>query len=201
MPLQFTVELEAAWSVGAVLIDKEGKPIEGAKVFSGIEFKKRAGDHRQIAYGTDLKSDAEGRWRFHCVPVSKTQIFVQINHPDHMALNRSLSRADFGLERGREPTAKIVLEPGLTVSGRVTDEAGRPIAGAWCAPSSTSIRAGNNGCRRNLSTDGLRRATGPDRGFLHGPGIGRKRRANQACNGTCQLPDEPWQNRDCPRAR
>ncbi len=157
VPLQFTVELEAAWSVGAVLIDKEGKPIEGAKVFSGIEFKKRAGDHRQIAYGTDLKSDAEGRWRFHCVPVSKTQIFVQINHPDHMALNRSLSRADFGLERGREPTAKIVLEPGLTVSGRVTDEAGRPIAGAL-------VRTKLNVDSRQATTgaDGTYRLTGCD---------------------------------------
>ena len=92
VPSQFTAELEAAWSVGGILVNQEGKPIEGAKIFSGIEFKKRAGDQRQMAYGTDLKSDAEGRWRFHCVPVSKTQFFVQINHPDHRPLNRSLWR-------------------------------------------------------------------------------------------------------------
>ena len=200
VPSQFTAALEAAWSVGAILVDKDGKTVEGAKVFAGIEFKKRAGDHRQVAYGTDLKSDAEGQWRFHCVPVSKSEIFVQINHPDHMPLNRSLSRANFGLEPGREPTARIVLEPGLTVVGRVTNEASRPIAGALVAPSSTSIRVR----RQRGPTEPIDcpvAANGPDRGFRPGPGIGRQRRANRARHGARRLPDETRPDCERPRAR
>src|SRR5205823_2559787 len=33
-------------------------------------------------------------------------------------------------ERGQEPVGKVVLNRGLTVIGKVTDEAGKPIAGA-----------------------------------------------------------------------
>src|SRR5206468_1173746 len=45
-------------------------------------------------------------------------------------LRRPLTRAEFGLERGREAAARIVLDRGLAVTGRVTDEVGNPIAGA-----------------------------------------------------------------------
>ncbi len=43
---------------------------------------------------------------------------------------KPIPRAEFGIERGRQPAAKIVRDRGLTVTGKVTDEAGKPIAGA-----------------------------------------------------------------------
>jgi hypothetical protein len=41
-----------------------------------------------------------------------------------------LTRSEFGIELGQEPVNKIVLNRGLTVVGKITDETGNPIVGA-----------------------------------------------------------------------
>ena len=130
IPPQFTAELEAGWSVGGIVVDAEGKPVEGAMVRPSIEFKKRPGDVRQFVTGTQIKTDAAGQWRFDSVPASMGEVFAEINHPDFSPVRRPLTRAEFGLEPGREPAGKVALDRGRTVIGKVTDEEGRPIVGA-----------------------------------------------------------------------
>jgi beta-lactamase regulating signal transducer with metallopeptidase domain/uncharacterized GH25 family protein len=130
IPSRFTAELEAAWSVGGIIVNAEGKPVEGVTVGPGIEFKKRPGDHRQMRGGTGQKTDAAGRWHFDSVPASMREVFVEINHPGFSPVRRPLTRAEFGIERGQQPVGRIVLNRGLTVTGKVTDVAGKPIAGA-----------------------------------------------------------------------
>ena len=120
IPLRFTAELEAGWSVGGIVVDAEGKPIEGAKVHPSIEFKKRPGDLQQLGVGTQIKTGAQGRWRFDSVPESMAEVYVEIDHPGFKPISRSLTRGEFRIDRGREPSGKIVLDRGLTVTGRVT---------------------------------------------------------------------------------
>ena len=50
--------------------------------------------------------------------------------PELSAGATAIDAQEFGIERGRQPAAKIVLDRGLTVTGKVTDEAGKPIVGA-----------------------------------------------------------------------
>ncbi len=130
IPRAFTAALEAGWSVGGIIVDPEGKPVEGVTVAPHIEFKKRPGDLRQLASGTRLKTDAAGKWRFDSVPVSMSEVFVGIDHPHFKSADRARGRGGFGIERGREPEARIFLDRGLTVTGRVTDDSGKPIVGA-----------------------------------------------------------------------
>jgi hypothetical protein len=130
IPPRFTAELEAAWSVGGIIVDPAGKAVEGATVVPSVEFKKRPGETRQLAIGTNLKTDAAGEWHFDSVPVSMSELYVGIDHPSFKPLSRSLTRRGFGIERGQKPTAKIVLDRGLTVFGKVTDDTGKPIVGA-----------------------------------------------------------------------
>lgn len=130
IPTHFTAELDAGWSVGGIIVDAAGKPVEGATVHPSIEYKKRPGDYQQLGIGSALKTDAAGKWRFDSVPVAMGEVHVAIDHPNFGAVRRPLSRGEFGLERGREPASKVVMEPGLSVTGRVTDEAGAPIVGA-----------------------------------------------------------------------
>jgi beta-lactamase regulating signal transducer with metallopeptidase domain len=130
IPARFTAELEAAWSVGGTVLGDTGKPVEGANVTPSIEFKKRPGDAQQLAVGTRLKTNAAGKWRFDSVPASMAELFVNINHANFKPVARQLTRGAFGIQRGQEPTAKISLERGLTVVGKVMDEAGKPIVGA-----------------------------------------------------------------------
>jgi uncharacterized GH25 family protein len=130
IPRRFTAELEAGWSVGGIVVDPEGKPIRGAKIHPSIEFKKKPGDHQQLAIGDTLVTDANGKWRFDSVPVSLGSVSLSIDHPDFKPGYQELGRAGFGLANGAEPTGKLVMDRGLTVTGKVTDEDGKPIAGA-----------------------------------------------------------------------
>ncbi len=130
IPPSFTAQLDAGWSVGGIVVDAQHKPIAGVKVTPSIEFKKRPGDHSQLGTGDVVTTDAGGKWRFDSVPGSKSEVSVDINHPDFKGVQRELARGKFRIERGHEPVTEIVLERGLTVVGKVTDQAGQPISGA-----------------------------------------------------------------------
>lgn len=128
IPASFTAELEAGWSVGGIVVDSDGKPVEGVKVHPSIEFKKPPGDESQLGLGTKLSTDAAGAWRFDSVPASMGEVHVTINHPEFKAARERLARGEFGIALDAKPQATIVLDRGLSVVGRVTDEAGVPIA-------------------------------------------------------------------------
>ncbi|QDV38849.1 M56 family metallopeptidase [Tautonia plasticadhaerens] len=130
IPGEFVAELDEGWAVGGVVVDPEGEPIEGVEVHPSIEYKKRPGDTGQLAIGTRIRTDAEGRWRFESVPASMGDVFVSLDHPDYAPLRLSLPRDGFGVARGEAPDSRIELRRGLTVTGTVTDDSGEPIAGA-----------------------------------------------------------------------
>ncbi len=130
IPARFTAELDRAWSVGGIIVDPEGKPIQGVKVGPSIEFKRRPGDDRQIYAGGSATTDAAGRWRYDSVPDSLGEVYVAIDHPNFSPVRRRLARAEFGIEGGKEPSARLTLDRGLTVTGHVVDDEGKPIAGA-----------------------------------------------------------------------
>lgn len=155
IPLRFTAELEAAWSVGGIVADPDGKPVAGAEVRPGIEFKKRPGETQQLGSGARVTTDAAGKWRFDSVPVSMPDVHVSIRHPSLMPLRRRLARREFGIEPGREPSARIVLDRGLTVTGKVTDESGKPIAGAM-----VRTKFGNDVREARTGPDGVYRLIG-----------------------------------------
>ena len=130
IPVRFTAELEAGWAVGGVVVDSDGRPVAGAKIHSSIEFKKRPGDTQQFSMGATPVTDAGGRWHFDSVPASLLEFSVRIDHPEYRPLSRRLSRGGFEIERGAAPTAQIALARGITVTGTITDDSGKPIAGA-----------------------------------------------------------------------
>ncbi len=130
IPSRFTVELEAGWSVGGIVVDPDGKPIPNATVDPRVNSKKRPGDFQQMGSGLRATTDASGRWHCDSIPTSLGDVEVMINHPSYRPERRSLSRRVFGIERGAEPTAQLALPRGLTVVGKVVDEAGKPIVGA-----------------------------------------------------------------------
>jgi hypothetical protein len=155
IPAQFTAELEPAWSVGGVIVDGADKPIAGVAIRPWIEFKKRPGERQQLGSGATTKSDATGKWHFDSVPVSMPEVQVSIDHSAFKPLRRPLARNEFGIEPGREPAARIVLDRGLTVAGNVTDEAGKPIVGALVrAQFGNEIRQAKSGANGQYTLSG-----------------------------------------------
>jgi protocatechuate 3,4-dioxygenase beta subunit len=130
LPAKLTAELDAGWSVGGIVVDSDGNPAKGAKVHPSIEFKKPPSDQTQLAIGTALTTDAAGKWHFDSVPLSMGDLSVEITHTSFRPSAVRLARGEFGIERSGEPTGKILMDRGLMITGRVTDETGNPVAGA-----------------------------------------------------------------------
>ena len=130
IPSEFTASLTEAWSAGGVVVDDTGKAVEGATVHPSIEFKKRPGDTQQLGVGTTVKTDKQGVWRYDCVPADMQSVHVSIDYPNFQPVREDLPRVTFEIALDEQPKAQIVISRGLTISGRVTDEAGEPIAGA-----------------------------------------------------------------------
>jgi beta-lactamase regulating signal transducer with metallopeptidase domain len=130
IPSRLTAQLEAAWSVGGIIVDTAGKPVEGATIVPRVVSKKPPGDLRQFYVGARVTTDAAGHWRFDSVPVLMTEVPVIVKHPEFIPTTQQLTRDGFGVEGVQQPVSKLVLERGLIVTGTVTDEAAQPIAGA-----------------------------------------------------------------------
>lgn len=130
IPEKFTAMLDKGWTVGGVIVDESGKPIEGAKVSPSVNFKKRPGDTSQLGVGTKIKTDANGRWHFDYVPASKAEVYLSVDHPDYRPWRKRVARSEFEVKANASSSAKIILKEGLNITGSVTDENGKPIAGA-----------------------------------------------------------------------
>ncbi len=126
----FTAELDLAWSVGGLVVDDQGALVEGAEVHPSIQFKNRPGQSGEMYSGARVKTDANGAWRFESVPEAMANVSVEIHHEKFMPMRHDLARGIYELKTGATPSARIELSRGLTLSGVVTDEGGRPIAGA-----------------------------------------------------------------------
>jgi beta-lactamase regulating signal transducer with metallopeptidase domain/uncharacterized GH25 family protein len=126
IPDSFTMELESAWTVTGQVVDESGKPIVGANVSPSVQFRKRPGDERKMGVGTDLTTDANGFWRYEMVPSSKDYVHVSIDSPNYAPSRLSLKRAEYEAKPDVAPKT-IALTKGLSVTGTVTDENGKPI--------------------------------------------------------------------------
>jgi len=145
IPGELKAELDAAWSVGGLVVDSNGKPVEGVKIHPHIEFKKPPDDRSQLAIGNTATTDKEGKWRFDSVPISMPEVSVGLDHSAFKRESKTLAKAAFSIERGAEPAAKIVLDRGLVVSGKVADEEGKPIEGALVRTRSRQAKTGEDG--------------------------------------------------------
>jgi beta-lactamase regulating signal transducer with metallopeptidase domain len=130
IPPRYTAHLDAGMVVGGIVVDENGEPIEGAEIYLRLDYKKREGDTSQLGTGARPKTDSRGKWSYPCVPASLERLWIEIKHPRYMPLRTAVSTSKFAVQNGKEPTAKTMLERGITVTGKVTDKDGADVAGA-----------------------------------------------------------------------
>lgn len=131
VPAEFTVQLDKVWSVGGVVVDEAGQPIQGAELLLYIVYKRRPGDTRQLKSATARVTTAsDGTWRFDSVPESNEEIGAEITHPNHCTIIANFARSSYEVISEEKPVEPIVIPSGLVVAGRVTDSSGQPVVGA-----------------------------------------------------------------------
>jgi beta-lactamase regulating signal transducer with metallopeptidase domain/uncharacterized GH25 family protein len=138
LPAEFIFRLDAGTFISGYVFDDDGKPIAGVKVEVELVLPPDADETQRpsldnwLAYGTDARTtDERGWWILDNVPAGdNVEVAVRLSHPDY--------RSDYewgGLQKEqkvtmkslRDGTGKIVMHRGTSVTGTVTDEAGKPV--------------------------------------------------------------------------
>jgi protocatechuate 3,4-dioxygenase beta subunit len=130
LPEKLTAELDRARVVGGVVVDEQGQPIAGAKVQPSLQHKKRPGDTHSLGVGTRIETDDQGKWTYDYLPTDLKSFTVEVTHGAFKSTVTSLSSELFSLSDNTVPSARIVMEKGLVVRGKVTDSSGKPVASA-----------------------------------------------------------------------
>jgi len=118
LPGSLELRYEAGTTIGGIVKDEAGRPIAGAKVSVSAPVKEKDNFQHWLGFP---KTDAEGRWRLDEAPGVLAGVSVRVEHPDY--------RPGWA-EASRDLAAVSVLKKGLSVTGRILDLEGKPIAGA-----------------------------------------------------------------------
>ncbi len=129
LPPQFTMSLDKGWTVGGIVRDEDGNPIQGVNISPSIVLKRRPGVTSEIHSGTDFKTNADGSWKYESVPDSKNELTLEFAHPDFQPMWHTVPRDGYEL-KPTSPLGIVTLKKGISVRGTITDDAGTPIQGA-----------------------------------------------------------------------
>jgi len=145
LPKIFTIAIEPSTTIGGVVREEQGEPIEGVAV--GVYYRIDDPDAAENVnvevlifntIETDIKTDKAGRWTFNKMPseIDKNELRIFLTHPGYISDNLRPSHIPLPITRQpsieslRDLSAVMVMKAGLEVAGKVTDKRGNPIAGA-----------------------------------------------------------------------
>lgn len=114
------VLLEAAGSLSGIVVDGEGRPVDGAEV------RARSAASWEREADRSLRSGADGSFRFAGLPPKA--LFEVTARREGSAPATGVAGA--ALPGRPAPPLRLVLTAGATLRGRVAGEAGAPVAGA-----------------------------------------------------------------------
>jgi len=134
-PAFVTVRLHGGLTLGGVVLNAAGQPVEGAVVsvyrfWSGDENRTAAED--TAFHGQRTRTGADGRWEVGSVPANRlNRIGINFAHEDYIHASISgVSQDAAALAALKEKRHEMRLVPGLFISGIVLDPEGRPVAKA-----------------------------------------------------------------------
>ncbi len=136
IPSEFSVKLEKGTTVGGLIQNADGKPVAGAKVTVYIPWENRCrGETNSNVHSHEIETDENGRWKYESYPVpslgkEEPRHLFRINHDDYMTTEIYPQYSDYLPDAEGLFTKVSVLEDGIPVKGRVTDENGKPVVDA-----------------------------------------------------------------------
>ncbi len=132
IPAEVTLKLQPGESLGGLVQDEAGHPIEGATVYLWSHNYKRR-DPNEMIFDLRASTGPDGRWHTGGAPQTTGELIgFAINHPDFLS-DRHLSRGTVEWPKIadlRAGSAVSVMKKGVPIEGRVLNPAGQPVAGA-----------------------------------------------------------------------
>lgn len=163
VPDEFTFRLEKGTTIGGIIRDIDGKPIEGADV--QVQLKK-AGDEQlgvRLCYDRWLSeddetqrrkprtTDAQGRWHLDNAPAGDDREFLmRFSHPDFISVT---TWGEGDAKSLRERSAVNVMQRGIVVSGFVLDGDGKKVPNALVIAGEDTTFAPFRDRRQEVRTD------------------------------------------------
>ena len=131
LPDQFTLKMERGRTIGGIVRNQDGDPIQGANVLICARGSKNS-DRTAPRIENDIwenavSTDSAGRWKFHAAPGNLEFLYVRLEHPEYISnehIEAMPPADDF-----KNETAMLTLYRGTPCEGKVTDEQGKPIEG------------------------------------------------------------------------
>jgi thiol-disulfide isomerase/thioredoxin/protocatechuate 3,4-dioxygenase beta subunit len=135
----FTLKLQPGLVIGGMVQDEKGVAVEGARV--QLTFMVHEGDlpsQQGVRYGNTV-TGADGRWTFGGAPASPTNIQVFTPHPDFVLKSAHHMFNGGQFDAMLQKTLVTQIQRGVTVTGTVLDEQGKPIAHSEVTPDSFGL--------------------------------------------------------------
>ncbi len=146
-PDSLRLRLRRGTTMGGKVVAAANRPVEGVTVVMTVGkygVGKRADNPTgyESFFEIPMRTGPDGRWRTDGVPPGAEVVNLQLIHPDFVCdgsttvgwRGRTPDLADL-----RDQTDVQVLLKGMTISGRVLDDRGRPIAGAEVVDSTRGL--------------------------------------------------------------
>ena len=139
----YTLKLDPALSVAGTVVDEQTRPIPGVKIsvlpLGGVQ----PGQRESVAFNggnSDVVTDASGRWVCPYVPREYETVTLILTCDGY-----AVTHASVPVGKPESANATLVIKRGFTVTGRVLDPEGYPVADA-------KVRELHNFGRRKQST-------------------------------------------------
>jgi RNA polymerase sigma factor (sigma-70 family) len=166
VPRYYKLAMERGTSIGGIVRDEDGRPIEGV----AVEFHETSPDDRGREAldfdGITARTDSQGRWHIDLIPAGLDlgHLHFTFSHPEFVSwIDAGNIQPSATPDQLRQQSGVIVLHRGVPIAGRVVNRGGRPIAGA-------AVRLGEHFWLPRTTTDAEGRFrignAGPQESFL-----------------------------------
>lgn len=126
------LRLERGRTVGGKIVDEQQRPVANAAIRLNVTLLTAALGERLRPAQTQLTttSAADGTWSIARLPQEVMRGALQVNHPGFVFEPGLSGVSGESLKRIYDSRYEHVLRVGMTLSGRITDSDGQPVAGA-----------------------------------------------------------------------
>lgn len=126
VPEAILFEMSQVSEIGGLVVDEQLKPVESAEVKVRVDSDFNS-ELPVVDADEIFKTDVNGIWRCDSFPRDACQVSVMVMHPDYISQE---SYQSVVVEQNENPSYLMVLEKGVTVTGRVLDWEQKPLQAA-----------------------------------------------------------------------